>query len=214
MVFTTLLLIFSQTQFNLEEFVSNVKAKWESIQTYECEYTTFQKKGKESEEVTYHVYFKKPLWTRLKVLKGKNKGSEAMYNPEKNEVRGRKGGLLRGIVLTLKPDDKKVTSVLGFKTYDAGISGIYIRFMKYLEEGFEMEYAGDFEENGVKGKKIKVKITKPDKYWGLKEEIIWFTDDYIPYRTEGFDEKGEKVLTAHFYMVKLNVEIPEKMWKL
>ncbi len=210
----TIFLIFSQTQFNLEEYISKIKEKWETINTYECEYTTFQKKGDKSEKVTYLVYFKKPLWTRIKVFEGKNKGSEAMYNPEKNVVRGRKGGLLKGVVLTLKPDDKRVTSILGFKTYDAGISGIYIRFRKYLEEGFEMEYLGDFEENGFKGKKIKIKITKPEKYFSLKEEIMWFKEDYVPYKTEGFDEKGEKVLDATFYKVELNPQIPENMWEL
>ncbi len=191
-----------------------MKQKWESIETYECEYKTFQKKDNKKDTRTYYVYFKKPLWVRLKVLKGRNKGSEVMDNPEKNIVRGRRGGILRGIVLTLKPDDKKVVSIRGFKVYDAGISGIYIRFLKYFEEGFEMEYLGRFEEKGHKGLKIRIKIEKPGKYWGLCEEIIWFTDDYIPYKTEGFDEKGKKVLEATFYKVYLNTKIPENLWRL
>lgn len=213
MYFATLLFILSQSQINIDEFKTKVREKWETIKTYVCEYKTFQKKGNESEETAYFVYFKKPLWVRLKVLKGKNKDSEAMYNPEKNIVRGRKGGLLKGVVLTLKPDDGRVVSIRGFKTYDAGISGVYLRFMKYVEEGYEMEYIGDFEESGFKGKKIKVKILNPEKYYGLEEEIIWFTYDYLPYRVEGF-EKGEKVLDSQFYMFKLNVEIDEEIWKL
>ncbi len=213
MYFTTLFFFLSQSQVNIDEFKTKVKERWETIKTYVCEYKTFQKKGDKSEETSYFVYFKKPLWVRLKVLKGKNKDSEAMYNPEKNIVRGRKGGLLKGVVLTLKPDDGRVVSIRGFKTYDAGISGVYLRFKKYAEEGYEMEYIGDFEESGFKGKKIKVKILNPEKYYGLEEEIIWFTEDYLPYRVEGF-EKGEKVLDSQFYMFKLNVEIDEEIWKL
>ncbi|MEO0254350.1 MAG: hypothetical protein ABIN20_02870 [candidate division WOR-3 bacterium] len=213
MFFTTIFFILSQTQIDIDEFKIKVKEKWESIKTCICEYNTFQKKGDKIEEASYFVYFKKPLWTRLKVLKGKNKDSEAMYNPEKNIVRGRKGGLIKGIVLTLKPDDGRVVSIRGFKTYDAGISGVYLRFLKYMDEGYEMEYIGNFEEKGFKGKKIKVKILNPEKFYGFNEEIFWFTEDYVPYRLEGF-EKGEKVLDSQFYMFKLNVEIEEEIWQL
>lgn len=198
----------------VEKIIEECKKKWESIQTYYCEYKTWQKKGEEIDERVYEVKFKKPLWTRLKVLEGKNKGGEALYNPEKNIVRGRKGGILKMVVLTLKPDDKRVVSPLGFKTYDAGISGVYIRFFNYVKEGYKIEYAGKFEEKDKKGFKLVIHINNPSKYFTLKKEEIWFTEDFIPYKTIGYNEKGEKVLDALFYKVKLNIEIPEKVWKL
>ncbi len=209
-----LISIFVFTQVSLDSIIKKCKVKWESINTYTCTYESYQKKGKEEDKRTYFVEFKKPLWIRLKVLKGKDKGSEVMYNPEKNIVRGRKGGLLKGIVLTLKPDDKKVISLRGFRIYHAGIGEIYRRVMEYYEKGYPARLLEEFKEDDFEGWKIEFDVKNPNDFFGCKKEIFWIRKDFIPYKCEQWNEKGEYVLYSKFFEVNINVQIKEERFKL
>lgn len=206
--------IFIFIQVSVDSLIQGCKEKWESITTYTCAYESYQKKGKEEDKRTYFVEFKKPLWIRLKVLEGKDKGSEVMYNPEKDIVRGRKGGLLKGVVLTFKPDDKKVTSLRGFKVYHAGIGEIYRRILEYHKRGYSVKLLGEFKENGFEGWKIEFEVKDPDDFFGCAREIFWIRKDFIPYKCEQWDKKGEYVLYSKFFEVNINVPIKEERFKL
>jgi outer membrane lipoprotein-sorting protein len=201
-------------QVSVDSIIKNCEKKWESINTYICVYESYQKKGKEEDKRKYFVEFKKPLWIRLKVLEGKDKESEALYNPEKNIVRGRKGGILKGIVLTLSPDDKRVTSIRGYKIYNAGIGEIYRRIFEYYKRGYNFQFVGEFKEKNFEGWKIEFEVKEPEKFFGCKKEIFWIRNDFIPYKCEQWDENGEYVLYSIFLEVRINVQIDEERFKL
>jgi outer membrane lipoprotein-sorting protein len=209
-----LMSIFIFTQFSIDSIIEKCKIKWDAIETYTCTYESYQKKGKEEDKRTYFVEFKKPLWIRLKVLKGKDRGSEVMYNPEKDIVRGRKGGLLRGIVLTLKPDDKKVVSLRGYRVYHAGIGEIYRRIFEYYEKGYPVKLIGKFKEEGFEGWKIEFEVKEPGEFFGCAREVFWIRNDFIPYKCEQWNENGEYVLYSRFFKVDINVSIKEERFKL
>lgn len=206
--------IFILMQINIESIIKECEKKWESINAYICVYESYQKKGKEEDKRKYFVEFKKPLWIRLKVLEGKDKGSEALYNPEKKIVRGRKGGMLKGIVLTLSPDDKRVISLRGFRIYHAGIGEIYRRMFEYYKRGYPSKILGEFKENGFEGYKIEFEIKEPSEFFGCSREIFWIRNDFIPYKCEQWDENNEYVLYSKFLEVNLNVKIEEERFKL
>ncbi|MEN3045619.1 MAG: hypothetical protein ABDH49_01330 [Candidatus Hydrothermales bacterium] len=207
-------LIFILAQISIDFIIKECEKKWESIRTYTCIYESYQKKEDREDKRKYYVEFKKPLWIRLKVLEGKDSGSEVLYNPEKNIVRGRKGGVLKGIVLTLSPDDKRVTSLRGFKLYHAGIGEIYRRMFEYYKRGFPSRILETFKEKGVEGYKIEFEVKSPQEFFGCTREVFWITKDFIPYKCEQWDEKGEYVLRSVFLEVNINVKIDEERFKL
>lgn len=206
--------IFIFTQISIDSIVRACKNKWESITTYTCTYESYQKKGEDEDKRTYFVEFKKPLWLRLKVLEGKDRGSEVVYNPDKNIVRGRKGGVLKGVVLTFNPDDKKVTSLRGFKVYHAGIGEIYRRILEYHERKYPVKLLGEFKEERFEGWKIEFEVKNPGDFFGCAKEVFWIRNDFIPYKCEQWDEKGEYVLYSRFFDVNINVFIKEERFRL
>ncbi|MEN3044918.1 MAG: hypothetical protein ABDH37_06880 [Candidatus Hydrothermales bacterium] len=201
-------------QINVDLIIKECEKKWESVNTYTCIYESYQKKDNEEDKRKYFVEFKKPLWIRLKVLEGKNKNSEVLYNPEKNIVRGRKSGMLRGIVLTLNPDDKRVISLRGFRVYHAGIGEIYRRMFEYYKKGYPSKILGTFKEKGFEGYKIEFEVKEPSEFFGCAREVFWIRNDFIPYKCEQWDEKGEYVLYSEFLEVNLNVKIEEERFNL
>jgi outer membrane lipoprotein-sorting protein len=134
-------------------------------QDYQYDLTLYERKGNQQEERRCRFFVKGNRLVRIRVLQGRDKGSEAVMDV-RGRVRARKRGLLKSFVRTLRPDDPRVCSLRGTPFWEAACPN----FLKALrtrvtqpETGGEL--ATDPEQPGL----TLVTLHRPgevrERYW-------------------------------------------------
>jgi outer membrane lipoprotein-sorting protein len=95
-----------------DDIMRRAEARFQSLSDYHCIADTDQRMGQKSNAGSYRIWFKKPHMLRLRVLTGKERGSEVALDAE-GKVRGHKGGILKGIVIGLSRDDPRLRGFRG-----------------------------------------------------------------------------------------------------
>lgn len=93
-------------------------ARYEEINNYHCTIENYEKSGRKTMSRTIDYYFMKPDCIYVKVIKGKNQGSTAMYRD--NKVKAFMGGILSVFKIVFEPTDKKVLSLRGHRINESG----------------------------------------------------------------------------------------------
>ncbi len=95
-----------------EELMRRVEARFRAIEDYQCLADLECRLGEKSESGSYQIWFKQPQCLRVKVLRGRSRGSDVVVD-EQGKISGRKGGLLKPFVIRLRPDDSRIRSLTG-----------------------------------------------------------------------------------------------------
>jgi len=147
------------------ELLDELQAHLARCQDFRYEVACFERKGDQQEERRSRFFVKGERLVRVRVLQGRDRGSEAVLDPQ-SRVRARKGGLLRSLARTLRPDDSRVCSLRGTPFWEAA----YPHFLKALraraaQPGVECDVRPDRNESGL----ILVTLRRPGKiherYW-------------------------------------------------
>jgi hypothetical protein len=120
-------------QSKAREIYDGALKAWEGVKDYTCIMESYNRLGDKEEYKTYEYWYLKPGYIRMKVIKGKGKGGEAYYDPKLNKVRGHKGGFFSFVKLTLKPDDKRVTSIRGVRIDQTTFGYILGQLKPYMD---------------------------------------------------------------------------------
>lgn len=95
-----------------EDVLRRVEERLKALKDYECEVETDSRLGEKREVVRMRLWAKQPAMLRVKVLEGKERGSEICIGPS-GKIKGRKGGIFKAFVLSLEPDDSRMKSLRG-----------------------------------------------------------------------------------------------------
>jgi hypothetical protein len=152
------------------DLIEQLQARVAHCQDYQYDVTIYERKGEQQEERRCRFFVMGTRLVRVRVLKGRDKGSEAVRDAQ-GQVRARKGGLLKSFVRTLGPDDPRVCSLRGTPFWEAACPS----FLKALrarvtQPGTECELAPDTEQPGL----ILMTLHRPggirERYWIDAEE--------------------------------------------
>jgi outer membrane lipoprotein-sorting protein len=133
------------------EILDRAESRFRSITDYECVIDYDCRLPDRAESKTFRVWYRQPNLLRVRVLRGPNKGSEVALD-ENGRYRGRKGGLLRPIVVSLKPTDKRLQGIRGKSITEFNVGTIYQRCRARASQGSaELQVARTAEEPGTKG---------------------------------------------------------------
>ena len=105
-----------------EEALEKMRAAWEATQTYQVQMTIHQEKDSKTEDRKISFSYMRPGWIRTDILKGKNKGGAAIYDPYKGKVRVKQPGI--PIPITLSPDAAVVKTLRGHRIYEGSFGGL------------------------------------------------------------------------------------------
>jgi len=150
--------------------LQSVIQKWKSIQDYHCKMQSNNRLGDKTDKKKIEFWFKRKHQVRMQVLDGEKKGSALTRNDE-GRIKGKKGGLLGVIAVTLDENDKRIFNLRGRKFYRADWGSVIAETVQRVKSGWRLRRLGDETFNGVPcfvleatGKEPGSKVTR-DMIW-------------------------------------------------
>ena len=145
--------------------VDRLQERLAQCRDYQCLIHSYERQGERQEERSYRLYVKDCRLVRIKVVQGRGKGSEAVLEAD-GRVRGRKGGLLKPFVETLKPEDRRIRSLRGMPFWEAACHNFLKELrLRVTEPGTRSELEKDPDEPD----RLLLTVSRPgatqEKYW-------------------------------------------------
>jgi outer membrane lipoprotein-sorting protein len=105
-----------------------LQQRFDQLTDYEAVMNTETRSGARVDAARFHVWFRKPALFRLRVLKGRQRGSELVVEAD-GSLRGRRGGLLRPFSRRLSRSDPSLRSLRGQPAWELDL-GSFLRAMR------------------------------------------------------------------------------------
>ncbi len=98
-----------------QSVVQASRTVYDSISDYQCRMYENCRQGSAFEERTANIYFKRPRFIRMDILRGNRPGDDGSSGVYRNDgrVTGRKGGLLSFLAVSVDKHDPQATSIRG-----------------------------------------------------------------------------------------------------
>jgi outer membrane lipoprotein-sorting protein len=107
---------------------ARLQTRFDQIQDYECVMQTETRAGSKVEAASFRIWYRRLGLLRLRVLKGRRKGSELVMGAD-GSLRGRRGGLLRPFSRRLSRSDPSLRSLRGQPAWELDF-GSFIRALR------------------------------------------------------------------------------------
>jgi len=182
--------------------------KMKTVENYECIINVNTIAGKRQQKREMKIYYDKSGFVRLDILKGESRGSVAIYNPKTDKVRGHKGGLLKGIKLTLGKTNKQVVDIRGIRIDQASFA--------FFAERIEKFKANPMLFSVLPDKKVAITMNLKDKYRvgnADKWKLFFDINTGLIYRMEYFHD--DSLVQENYYSeFKSNIEMKKNIFKI
>ncbi len=155
-----------------------------------------------------NIYFKKPDFIRMDILKGNrflDGGTVGIYKND-GKVTGRKGGFLSFLVLTLDKHDPQVTSVRGLALDQIDMQAILEKMKLHLAESTgSLTLTGDTYT-------LAFEPRDPSRNGGVTKEIVRLdATSLLPVSTNSFE--GDRLVQhAEWTSYILNAGLPDQLF--
>lgn len=134
-----------------EYVISNIAKTFSTLEDYACTADAHYRKGRETEDKVYKIFYKRPNLVRAEVLSGDNEGGVAVLGRD-GKVGAHSGGFFSWLTLSLDPDNPLVTTIRGNRMDQSSFVYMVDKMMAALSlkgEG-EVKTTGYKVINGVK----------------------------------------------------------------
>lgn len=196
-----------------QNILSLFRSKWDSLRDYTCIVESYERLGRKKDFHRYEFLYLKPGWIWMKVIEGKNKGGIASYNPFTKKVRGKKGGILGVVKLTLAPTNKRVISLRGYRVDQSDFGTHLKRWEEYMKN-----YNVTLKMDTLLGQDVyRLDATgiDPAKYDSTVSETIWISPkNFLPLKLEARGKGGIVFHRAVYRDVKINQGLTEEDFKI
>jgi outer membrane lipoprotein-sorting protein len=105
-----------------------LQQRFDQLTDYEAVMNTETRSGSRVETARFHVWYRIPGLFRLRVLRGRQRGSELLVEAD-GTLRGRRGGLLRPFSRRLSRSDPSLRSLRGQPAWELDL-GSFLRAMR------------------------------------------------------------------------------------
>ena len=173
-------------------------AAWQGVKDYSCVMESYNRLGDEEEYKTYQYWYLKPGYIRMKVVKGRGKGGEVFYDPTRDKVRGHKGGFFSFVVLTLEPNDRKVTSIRGVRVDQTSFGYILSQLRPYMDAG----QCKKIEMEKMKG--FVCTAQKQSHHGDIWKDKVFLNGGLLPVMWERYGKDGTLFYKLVCRSVKIN----------
>jgi outer membrane lipoprotein-sorting protein len=195
-----------------EDALAKMRNAWKSVDRYTVKTVSHQEKDSKTQDATIDFSYKRPGWVKVHVIEGDNKGSVAVYDPQKDNIRVKWGGI--GLPVALSPDAKIAKSIRGEKIYSMTFERMLKHADWYLANG-SLAWIAEETFEGAKCAVIEFSTSSADKNLGIARERWWLdTNTGFIRKINGFDSDGKKVQWSIWRDLKLNPDLPENHFEL
>ncbi|GEM_PF-1542763 len=195
-----------------QDALAKMQNEWSVIECYTVMMEYRQIKGHKSEERTVEFSFKRPGWILTKVLKGKDKGSFALYNPLKDKVYARRPWM--PVALEFSPAAHLVTTLRGDKIYEASFENMLLRAKEYQKKG-RLKYLKNDILNGHSCVVVEFTLAFPLENRELTKELWWLDEStHFPVRVEGYNSTTKQLFWLNFKHLELNSSFPADYFQI
>ena len=192
-----------------ESVVQAFRAKYESIIDYQCRMVENCRKGSRYEERTMNIYFKKPRFIRMDILKGNiflDAGTIGVYKND-GKVTGRKGGFLSLFAMTVDKHDPQATSVRGLAFDEIDMQAVLEKMEFHIAESSACtvtEGDGTYE--------LDCEGRDPAANRGVTRDVVVLdAASLLPLSTDSF-EGSQLVQHAVWSSYIVNAGLPDKLF--
>lgn len=196
----------------VEEIHAAALAKWKTIREYTCILNTWTKRGEATSHKIIEFAFKRPDLVRNYIVDGDNKGTTVVRDA-KGRLRGKKGGVLSLVKLTLEEDDERLFNLRGVR-FDQGHFGYVLEgFGKEMADGWTVELAPDAAHEGAD---CRVLVARPPE--GAKTDLtrdeIWIEKSTLLLRRRRQYVGETKVSDTSYTKVVLDPGLADDLFDL
>ena len=194
-----------------ESLLNDLKTKWTSIQDYKCKMRSRNRLGDQKDEKKLAFSFKRPHQVRAEVLEGDKRGS-VLTRDAAGLIRGKKGGVLGLVPITLSEDDEKVTNLRGRKFYLADWGSVIKEFFDWAKKGWKLSMLPDDKSLGsdcyvlqAEGKDSKNPVTRDVIFIDKASSLILCRKQY----------EGETLVNEVVWLdIQLNAGLDDSLFTL
>lgn len=130
-----------------QEILAKTQETWKGIRDYRCQMQSNNRLGQEKDLKKIDFAFKREHQVRMEVLDGKSKGSVLTRN-DSGRIKGKKGGILGVVAVTLDETDERILNLRGRKFYEADWGTVIEEFSGRVGGGWTVEVQGEEEVSG------------------------------------------------------------------
>ena len=193
---------------SVHDYLASIRDKYEQIEDYQCRMNEFSIGGGRREERIINYYFKKPLLIRIDILDGNkplDRGSVGVYTGGE-KVTGHRGGLMQGMVLSVKKDSPFAVSVRGESIEKSNVLTVIERMERLVKMGTVDMTVND---NHVEFVFIPFDINANE---GISRDVVWIEKDtFLITRIERYeDEKLVQQAVREGYII--NAGLPRELF--
>jgi outer membrane lipoprotein-sorting protein len=188
--------------------VEAFQAMYESISDYQCRMYEHCRQGNRTEERTMNIYFKRPRFIRMDILEGNRFGDTGSVGVYRNDgkVRGRKGGLLSFIAITVNKNDPQATTIRGLTFDQSDLQATLGKMQFHLAESACTLVAVD----GIS--ELVFEPRDPSRNGGVTKDIIRLDAvTLLPVSSDSFE--GDRLVQhAEWSSYILNAGLPDQLF--
>jgi outer membrane lipoprotein-sorting protein len=195
-----------------------MRDEWAKVTTYTVRMSYRQAKEQMTEERTVDFSYKSPGWVRNDIIKGKNKGTRAVYDPEKNIIIARHP--LIPLLLSYDPSDERVLTLRGEKMYEVSFPYMFKRIDWFLANGKAAVVKVETFE-GAECTVIEFVAVSQGTPGGLGgvggvvRERYWLDNKTsFPRKLVSFDKDGKELQWVILRDLRLNPAMPDNLFRL
>ncbi len=192
-----------------QSVVEAFRAKYQSITDYQCRMVENCRKGSRYEERTMNIYFKKPRFIRMDILKGNiflDAGTIGVYKND-GKVTGRKGGFLSLFAMTVDKHDPQATSVRGLAFDEIDMQAVLEKMEFHLAGGSDCAVA-----EGEGTYELACQARDPAANGGVTKDVVVLDSvSLLPISTDSY-EGSRLVQHAVWSSYVIDAGLPDKLF--
>jgi outer membrane lipoprotein-sorting protein len=187
------------------ECLERADRTFRALQSYQCLYEAFSSDGKRSESFLYEYAFRKPKIIRMKVLRGRNRGTILLYDQSRGKVRVRVGsGLLASLRVSLSPSSPKLVDLQGHGI-DHSDWGWFIGQHRAQRGLFDSRELGREDVDGRPARVFELISKDTLCTRGIGREKVWFDSGRgLFVRYEVFSDRDALIQSGTFSRIVLD----------
>jgi outer membrane lipoprotein-sorting protein len=194
-----------------KEIVGDVQAKWQTIRDYHCKMQSNNKLGQEKDLKQIEFWFKRNQQVRTEVLDGDKKGSTLTRN-DAGRIRGRKGGLLKVVAVTLDENDERIYNLRRRKFYHADWGTVIGEVVSRIKNGWQVERMADETFNNAPC--FVVALTGRDRDSRVTKDMLWIEQSsHLILRRKQY-EGTDIVNEVLWWEIQLNQDLSDDLFDL
>ncbi|MBN2199115.1 MAG: hypothetical protein JW747_04625 [Candidatus Aminicenantes bacterium] len=194
----------------LESTFKRMQSRLESVEDYQCLYTSFAVKGTRRADTVLRYFYKTPGLIRAEIVDGENRGTVLLVR--EGQVRVKPPGIFSLLVFHYPSYHPRVTDIRGNRLDET----TWEYFVEEHVRNLGLMTLRSQRRETLDGRRALVLETvseDPLRTRGIAREVLWIrAEDDILLRFEMYDASGRLIQMSRFTDIVINSGLPDSLF--